>query len=296
MPFNGLLYGVVEALRSLYRNKGMSIASTGIVVITLLMLGSFMLVRLNINHVTKAVKEQVEMVVFIDENATLEERESLRANLVSHAGLAEVRFVSKEEAMERLAEIWGDFVAGYRSAEDNPLPDSYEIRPIVAENIVALARELERYPGVEKVQYGEEEFVNNLFAVLRVIQLISLALMGGLAILAIFLISHTIRLTVFIRRREIMIMKYVGATNWFIRWPFILEGLVIGSFGAALPLAALYYLYDASVGWVVSNNLLFLNLIAVPSVMLELVKYLVPLGTGLGVLGSLLSMDRFVRV
>jgi len=91
-------------------------------------------------------------------------------------------------------------------------------------------------------------------------------------------------------------MKYVGATNWFIRWPFILEGLVIGSFGAALPLAALYYLYDASVGWVVSNNLLFLNLIAVPSVMLELVKYLVPLGTGLGVLGSLLSMDRFVRV
>jgi cell division transport system permease protein len=98
------------------------------------------------------------------------------------------------------------------------------------------------------------------------------------------------------RKREIAIMKYVGATNWFIRWPFLLEGLLMGFAGAILPMAALYYIYQYSVEWVAVNNLIFLSLLPVQLVIIELAKYLVPLGTGLGVLGSAFSMGRFLRV
>ncbi len=109
------------------------------------------------------------------------------------------------------------------------------------------------------------------------------------------MISHSIGLAVLLRRREIMIMKYVGATNWFIRWPFIIEGLTLGVLGALLPLAALYYIYQHALTWV-GANLHFVSLVPAPVLMLELVQYLLPLGVGLGALGSVFSMSRFLRV
>ena len=295
MPFNSFLYACGEALRNLYRNKWMTIASVGVVVVTLLMLGGFMMINFNLAHITEDVKKQVEIVLYIDEEAAAEERDALQEKLMAHSSLAEVRFVHRSEAMERLKEQLGDIVEGYEGAEDNPLRDSYELRTHRPEAVGEVANELKKYPAVAEVNYGKST-VEKLFSATRAVQVIGLALMIGLAVTAIFLIAHTIRLTVFIRRREIMIMKYVGATSWFIRWPFVLEGMLIGALGAALPLAALYYIYQASLEWVASNNLMFLTLLPLPFVMAELVKYLVPLGTGLGILGSAFSMDRFLRV
>ncbi len=295
MRYKGLLYAWGEALRSLYRNKWMTIASIGVVVVTLLMLGGFMLVNLNLNHITENVKEQVEIVLYVEDTATLAERNELREKLVAHSSLAEVRFVSRDEALQRLKKQMGDIVEGYETAEENPLPDSFELRTHHPESVGAVAEELARYPAVAKVDYGKAT-VDRLFTATRAVQLVGLFLMVGLAITAIFLIAHTIKLTVFIRRREIMIMKYVGATNWFIRWPFVLEGLIIGLLGAVLPLAGLYYIYRASLEWVAANNLMFLTLLPASPIMGELSKYLIPLGTGLGILGSAFSMDRYLRV
>lgn len=295
MRYKGLLYAWGEALRSLYRNKWMTIASIGVVVVTLLMLGGFMLVNLNLNHITENVKEQVEIVLYVEDTATLAERNELREKLVAHSSLAEVRFVSRDEALQRLKKQMGDIVEGYETAEENPLPDSFELRTHHPESVGAVAEELARYPAVAKVDYGKAT-VDRLFTATRAVQLVGLFLMVGLAITAIFLIAHTIKLTVFIRRREIMIMKYVGATNWFIRWPFVLEGLIIGLLGAVLPLAGLYYIYLASLEWVAANNLMFLTLLPASPIMGELSKYLIPLGTGLGILGSAFSMDRYLRV
>ncbi len=295
MRFSGWIYGCGEALRGLYRNKWMTVASVGVVVVTLLMLGGFMLVNLNLNYITEDVKGQVEIVLYVEERASQAERKALHEKLVAHSSLSEVRFVSRYEALQRLKKQMGDIVEGYESAEENPLPDSFELRTHRPEAVGAVAKELESYPAVARVTYGEET-VERLFAATRAIQLVGLALMVGLAVTAIFLIAHTIRLTVFIRRREIMIMKYVGATNWFIRWPFVLEGLIIGFTGALLPLAGLYFIYSASLEWVEANNLMFLTLLPVLPIMGELSKYLLPLGTGLGILGSAFSMDRFLRV
>jgi cell division transport system permease protein len=293
--FNGFFYAWGEALKSLYRNRWMSIASVGVVVVTLLMLGTFMMVSLNVTHITDAVKSQVEIVVYVDDDAALEQQNQLQGRLTAHSELAEVRFVSREEAFERLQSQSGDLLEGYNIDEENPLRNSYEIRTVVPESVTEIARELEGYPAVASVYYGKG-VVENLFNVTRALQLVALGLMVLLAITAVFLIAHTIKLTVYIRSREIMIMKYVGATNWFIRWPFVLEGLALGLLGAVLPLFALYYIYQLSVDWVVTNNLHFLSLIPVSAIIIELAKYLVPLGTGLGILGSSFSMGRFLKV
>ena len=295
MFFSGVGYVIGETFKGLYRNRWMCITSTGVVVVMLLMLGLFMMVTLNVEYVTDTVKEQVEIVVFIDEFATVDEQAALGKKIADHKGVAEAHYVSSEEHMKRLEPQLGAMLEGYDAELSNPLLASYEVKTVVPETVSAIAKEFEKYPAVSSVFYGKG-YVENLFSVTRVIQLVVLALMVGLAVTAVFLISHTIKLTVMMRRKEITIMKYVGATNWFIRWPFMLEGLLMGLFGAALPLVALYYIYIHSLSWVGANNLLFLSLLPAEQVMSELVKYLLPLGTLLGILGSAFSMGKFLRV
>ncbi len=295
MFISGFFYIIGETFKGLYRNRWMCITSTGVVVVTLLMLGIFMMVNLNISHITDAVKDQVEIVVYIDDLADEKTLGDLENQLATHPGVEAIRYVSSEEHMGRLQRQLGGMLEGYESGLDNPLLASYEVRTWEPESVVPLAEEFETYPGVSAVFYGQG-YVENLFAVTGVLQMVGLALMMGLSITAVFLISHTIKLTVMMRKREITIMKYVGATNWFIRWPFVLEGLLMGFAGAALPMVGLYYIYQFSADWVVTNNLLFLSLLPVRQVVIELAKYLVPLGTALGVLGSMFSMGRFLKV
>ncbi len=292
---SGFFYIIGETFKGLYRNRWMCITSTGVVIVTLLMLGIFMLVNLNIGYITDTVKKQVEIVIYIDEQADEADLDQLERMLLSHGLLDEVRYVSSEEHMNRLRRQLGGVLEGYDAEQDNPLLASFEVKTLQPESVVPLAQEFETYPAVATVFYGQG-YVENLFAVTGVIQMVGLGLMIGLSITAVFLISHTIKLTVMMRQKEISIMKYVGATNWFIRWPYVLEGLLMGFVGAVLPLLGLYYIYQYSVEWVTVNNLVFLSLLPVELVILELAQYLVPLGVGLGILGSTFSMGRFLRV
>ncbi|MFU8793766.1 MAG: permease-like cell division protein FtsX [Dethiobacteria bacterium] len=295
MFISGFRYILAETFKGLFRNRWMCVTSTGVVVVTLLMLGLFMLVNFNVGYITDTVKEQVEIVIYVDDNANSSQLADLEKRISVHPGVAEARYVSSEEHMDRLQRQLGGMLEGYDADLENPLLASYEVRTVIPENVVEIAREFEGYPGVSTVFYGQG-YVENLFSVTRIIQLVGLALMIGLSITAVFLISHTIKLTVMMRKKEISIMKYVGATNWFIRWPFLLEGLMMGFAGAVVPLVALYFIYQYSVEWVVINNLMFINLLPVEQVIIELAKYLVPLGTALGILGSTFSMGRFLRV
>jgi cell division transport system permease protein len=295
MFISGFGYVLRETFKGLYRNRWMCITSTGVVAVTLLMLGLFMLVNLNITHITDVVKEQVEIVVYIDDEADRDTVAALRQRLESNSGVLGIRYVSSEEHMNRLRQQLGSVLEGYDTGLENPLLASFEVRVAVPETVTSLAAEFERYPGVGEIFYGQG-YVENLFSVTRVLQLLGLALMIGLSVTAVFLISHTIGLTVLMRKKEIAIMKYVGATNWFIRWPFILEGLLMGLVGAIIPLAALYYLYQYAVDWVAVNNLAFISLLPLQDVILELARYLMPLGVGLGILGSGFSIGRFLKV
>ncbi len=301
MFISSFIYIFGETIKGLYRNRWMCITSTGVVVVTILMLGVFMVVNLNLSHITESVKEQVEIVVWIDEDADHSTLSALDEKLSRHAEVDEISYVSSEEHMGRLQEQLeragrgSGILEGYDTSLDNPLLASYEIKTVVPELVVTLADEFETYPGVDEVSYGRG-YVENLFAVTGVVQIIGLALMAGLSVTAVFLISHTIKLTVMMRKREITIMKYVGATNWFIRWPFLLEGLLMGFLGAVIPMALLYYIYQLSIEWIAANDLMFISPLPLEMIMIELSKYLVPLGTGLGMLGSTFSMGRFLRV
>ena len=197
--YNGLLYACGEALRSLGRNKWMTIASVGVVVVTLLMLGGFMMVNLNLEYITENVKEQVEIVLYLDDESTLAERNELREKLLAHGSLEEVRFVSKSEALQRL-KADGRCCRWLRRQEDNPLRDSFELKTKHPELVGAVAEELAGYPAVADVDYGKQ--LSKLCCVGRSDSRINLDAWFGCH--RGFLIAHH-QVTVFIRRREIMI-------------------------------------------------------------------------------------------
>lgn len=297
MHIRSLFYFLGEALKSIARNGWMSIASMGVVSITLLILGSFVVLSFNVDLVTHDLKEQVQIVLRIDEEASEETRAELHGKLVAHPELTEVRFVSKAEAMERLKQKLGDrsdLLEGYEEEEDNPLRDSYELRMAIPENVSDVAEEIECYPGVGYVDYGSE-VIKPLFQFTGLIRWIGLGFMAGLAVTTIFLIAHTIRLTVYLRRKEIMIMKYVGATDWFIRWPFLFEGLILGLAGAVIPVIVIFYGYQAAALWM-RSNIYFVSLLPPEKVMEEIIKILIPLGVALGIIGSTISVRRFLKV
>ncbi|HAA37726.1 MAG TPA: ABC transporter permease [Firmicutes bacterium] len=294
MLIRNIAYFFKEAMRSIVRNGWMSFASVAVVTVTLLILGSFMLLNINVEQITQEIKDQVEIVVYLDEELAGSEVEQLRVAVIQLPQVEEVRYVSKEQALARLQSQLGELVAGYEEEGRNPLRDSFEIRTKIPEDIPAVAQTLQTLPGIARVDYGTD-VVEKLFRFTGAVRWVGLAFMGGLAFTALFLIANTIKLTVNARAKEIMIMKWVGATEWFIRWPFVIEGVLLGGIGALLPALALFYLYHEVVAWT-KVNLFFLPLVPPQMVLVSITKLLLLIGITIGGLGSLLSMRRFLKV
>ncbi len=291
------IYFIGEAFKSIYRNGWMSLASIGVVVITLFLLGSFMLLNHNLNFLSEDIKSQIEVIAFVDESVTRSELNDLRVEIINMSEAQEVKYVSQEEAFKRLKDQLGEqgyLLEGYEDGENNPLRSSFEVKSQVPEDVSNLARQMKMLPGIDRVEYGSE-VVDRLFTVTSIINWVGLAFMTALGISAMFLIANTIKLAVFSRRQEIMIMKAVGATDWFIRWPFVIEGLMLGLIGSLLPLIGLYVSYQYVVEWVYLN-IPFLPMVPPSLVLNQLVKTLSLLGIGLGILGSSFSLRKFLRV
>ena len=291
------LYFLKEALKSLVRNRWMSLASIGVVSVTLLLLGIFMLVNFNVDLFTRDLKDQVEILVYVQDANTEAETESLRIRMIDIPEVEEVRFVSKGEALERLKESFGDradLLAGYEDDEINPLRDSFEIKTSVPEDVSVVAQRIEGFRGVDWVDYGQE-FVERLFLIAQGIKIGVLAFMIVLGLTAVFLISNTIKLAVFSRSDEVKIMKYVGSTDWFIRWPFLFEGMLMGLLGAITALFILNFGYGFVVDWL-HTQVRFLNFMPPHFVMGEVIKVILPMGVIIGGLGSMISTQRFLKV
>ena len=298
MFFRNIPFFIGESWKGLFRNGWMSLASIAVVAITLFMLSVFVLISLNVQNWAQIIKDEVEIVLYVDEDATSSEKNSLQDKLASHPEVTEFQYVSQSEALERLEVQLGeraDLLEGYNNPQENPLRASYEVRTEIPEQVPHVAEELAEYDGVAEMYYGED-VVENLFTVTRVLQIAMLTLMGALAVTATFLISHTIRLTVMLRRREIMIMKYVGATNWFIRWPLLLEGFNLGLLGTVLPMAVIYFGYQEVKEWFMSYLQFLPSMVSMPEAFTDVAVMVVPLGMVLGVLGSVVSIGRYLKV
>ena len=285
---------LAEAFRSLWRNYFMTIAAVVTVFLSMFLLGVVMVFVFNINAVLKDVEQKVEITIYLKDSATADEIEAMRQELVDQPDVKEVQFIDKDEALKRLKEDLKEHEELLQDLPSNPLPASFEVALKDPELAGAVAAKFEGRPIVEEVRYGKElaERIFKVTSVIRNISAVFVLLLGGVSIL---LISNTIRLSIYARRREVEIMKLVGATNWFIRWPFMIEGLAVGLAGALAALALVTVGTDFVMDRI-RENLVFLTVPfnAVSTVQITLV--ILGVGAVIGAVGSGLGLRRFLNV
>lgn len=284
-----------QAFVSILRNSLMSFASVSSVAAVLIILGMVLLLGLNVDYIASDVESQVEITAYLADGLDVEQVSEIGQKLIQVNGVKEVRFVSKDEALKEFKKQLGDqgdLLEGIK--EDNPLPDFYRIKTINPSAISEVAAEVNKIEGVVDVVYGKE-VVDKLFKLTGWTRLVGFAAITVFAFVSIFIISNTIRLTVFARRKEIGIMKYIGATDWFIRWPFLIEGMLLGLIGALISVSVInisyYYLTKT-----VAQNLPVIKLIPFDSLLYKITAGFIAIGALLGALGSGISIRRFVKV
>ena len=288
-------YFIQEVFRSLKRNNWMSFASIGTVAVSLFVLGVFLILVLNMNRMASMLESQVQISVYLQDDVKKSDRIDLQSDIEKMQGIDTVKFVDKDAAKERLSERLGDQKYLLDALGDkNPLPDSFEVTVKTPEMVETAAKAIERMEGVESAKYGQD-VVEHLFDITRLMRIFGLVLMLLLAGATIFIISNTIRLTVFARRKEIAIMKYVGATDWFIRWPFLMEGIVLGCIGGILSALALRSFY-AAMAAKIYNTLAFFPLMPQYPFMNYVTVAIILSGMLIGAIGSAFSLKRFLEV
>jgi len=286
-----------EGVKNLGRNGWMTFASISAVTITLLILGVFLLLAMNIQHLVQTVEKQVEIRVSLDVTADQATAKKVESELKKLPDAAEVKYVPKAEGLQNLKKSFGEKGALFNGLEkENPLPDSFIVRAKTPQQTGALAQKIQNIDGVKKVNYAEQT-TKKLFAVTDVVRFVIVAFIIALAFTAMFLIANTIKLTIVARRREIEIMKLVGATNGFIRWPFFVEGALMGIIGAIFPIVILTVGYGYLIDFVERQlALYFLDLLPMSPLAFQISLILLGIGAFIGIWGSLMSVRRFLRI
>lgn len=283
-----------ESFKSIGRNGWMTFASVSAVTVTLLLVGVFFILLMNMNEIASNVENDVEIRVHLDATSTEQDMALVEKQITDIKGVSNVTFSSKEEELENLVDTLGDAYSLYE--QDNPLRNVYVVKTKTPEDVSAVAQKIEKINFVETVKYGKE-YVDRLFKFVDISRNIGLALIIGLLFTAMFLISNTIKITITARRREIEIMRLVGATNSFIRWPFFLEGLWLGILGALIPIVLIGTTYYNLVGYLGPRiNVKHVELIPFSPFIYQVSAVLLLIGGLIGVWGSLMSVRKFLKV
>lgn len=288
-------YYIKEALKSMRRNGLMTLASISTVALSLFILGVFTCGVMNLNNLASNLENQVEISVYLKDGLTTQQIMGVGKKLKAMPDLKNLEWVNKEEAMKRFKERLGDQAQLVDALNgNNPLPNSYILTFKNPEEVKNAAKLVSTFPEVESAHYGQD-VIEQIFKVTQVIRIGGIALIVFLAGATLFIISNTIRLTVFARRKEIAIMKYVGATNWFIRWPFLIEGMMLGFVGAAIATVCVWEFYHF-VTVEVEQSLAFLPLIPMLPFFYNLTGILLGLGIVIGAIGSTISLKQYMKV
>lgn len=286
-----------EGFKNSWRNGWMTIASVGAVTTTLILVAIFLALMMNLNHIATSLEEDVEMKVLIDLTASEEQIEELGDEIAGISSVDSVEFSSKDDELSSLIESMGEEGSAWQLYEqDNPLNDAFIVNAVDPQDTMEVALEIEELSQVEKVNYGQD-VVENLFLFNQYARTIGLGLIIALVFTAIFLISNTIKITIMARKKEIEIMKLVGATNWFIRWPFFVEGLLLGVLGSVVPIAVLftgYYFLDQNAAAI--NQFSFIEILPFSPFVWQLSAIVMLIGAGIGMWGSVMSVRKFLKV
>ncbi len=287
-----------ESLKSLVRNGWMTFASVSAVTVTLLLVGVFFVILMNLNEMANSLEKDVQIKVFAETTATEEQLDSLESQLKSIREVESVNFSSKDNELKALAESMGEdgkvFVELFQ--ESNPLSDVFIVKAKDPLDTMKVAKKIENFDYVEDVRYGKG-VVEKLFNVLEVSRNVGIVLIAGLFFTATFLISNTIKITIVARRREIEIMRLVGATNGFIRWPFFLEGIWLGILGSIIPIVLITTVYDEFYNTLAPRlESSFIQILETTPFAYQVGGLLLLLGCLIGAWGSLMSVRKFLKV
>jgi len=289
-------YAFKQAFKQVFRNRAMSVASMFSITAMLLILGLFFILVVNINMVSETAKKQFDTIqVYLLDETTYEQASAMLAELNRTEGVKEASYLSDEEAMASWRIKWGDNAYLLDGLDENPLPNSLIIKVTKLEAADAVVAKVKTFAGIEDIKYYKDT-VDQLMRITRFIQVGAMIVIIFLVIISVVVVSNTIKLTVLAREREISIMKYVGATNWFIRGPFLIEGILIGIISALISVgitSLIYYKISELIG---PQLFVLLSTMMVPGAFLvtHLVWIFLALGVSIGACGSIISMRRFL--
>lgn len=285
------------ALQNIWRNGVMSFSSIFAVTITLVLIGVIGVLALNVRDISSNIEEGVSIYVKLERNLDEASESEVGVQINAIDGVSKSTFFTKDQELDKLIKTQGDEGAtlfeSYR--EDRPLGAAYEVEVKDASTIAKIAEKIEEIPNVNKATYGGQS-TQDMVKTLQTIQTGGSIFIVGLAVVALFMIANTIKITITARQTEISIMRMVGASNWYIRIPFMLEGMLIGIIGAIIPIAVLVYgygmVYDYAGGSLMSS---MLALKAPMPFIRDFSFVLAGLGAGVGLIGSFVSIRRFLK-
>ena len=295
MKLSSFRYTVPQAFKSMFNNGWMTVAAVLTITISLFLCTMFWLLLINIDANASDVEEDIRVMVYLDSTVVMDEQfDQIEQQLKWIGGVSEVEFVPKEEGIKSLEGRFGDMDIIDTLGGNNPLPDMYSITALSTDYVTSIAADAEVIEGVSMVRYGEGT-VDNLLTLTDTLRKAGIIIMALLAVAAVVLIAMAIRLTIMSRRKEIMIMKWTGATNGFIRWPFILEGLFLGILGSAFALALVLLLYSGAADYI-NTTAAFIQTLPLSQIWLSTSAFTLGAGVILGAIGSLIPMTRFLDV
>ena len=296
MVIKRFIYTLNKAFKQLQRNRAMTVASIFAITTIHLILSLFFILVINVNTAAQSIQQDYDSIeIYLADETTEEQADEIIADIEQENGVQEAYYKTKEEAMEEFRTRWGENGYLLDSLQENPLPNSVVVMIDDLEQAESIAEKAATYDGIEDVQFYKDT-VDKLLSATRYIQIAAIIVMVFLIIVSIVVVSNTIKLTVFNRASEISIMKYVGATNWFIRGPFLAEGIIIGIISAGISIGLSALVYDKIID-VVGNQLL--SVMSMPMVPVGFLVYnfvwiFLALGISIGACGSIISMRKFL--
>lgn len=305
MKLSGIRYLSKQGIENIWKNRMMAFASFCVLLVSLLLVGFSVLLFMNLNSIIGGIENKNEVIVFLDLNITAAETETVQSKLEQIDNIGDISFYSKEEALESLEESMANYAPVLDSLDENPLPDSFRIRikdiSLTTETVTAI--EGINSDGANYIMSVRApiDFVNILSEIRQIITWVAIAIIIALAIVSMVIISNTTKASVFARRNEISIMKYVGATNSFIRIPFFVEGMVTGFVSGLVATIITWICYDALVD-LLTGEANLLNVIGVGSVIpfgniaLKVIVVYILAGGLIGALGSVISTRKHINV
>ncbi len=305
MKFSTLLRHLREGLKNIVRNGWMSFASMSSIFISLFILGVFVLLAMNVNLMADQIESKVQIRVFLNTDVDDAKVAELQNKIGNMPEVSKVIFVSKEEGLQILREAMGDengdWLEGY-SDENNPLMVSYTVEVYDPQTVQLVADAIQAINSTDsdepiyRVKYGQGT-IETLFKITNALRYIGLVIVVGLGVTAMLLISNTIKMTIVARRREIGIMKLVGATNAFIRWPFFVEGALIGLVSSVITAGIMILGYSQLVNLTQTElSLMLITLVPLKTAALNVSVLIIGIGTLIGILGSTISIRKYLKV